>query len=110
MKKILLCVMLCLFFATAVFAAGNTKHVPMSADTTNRVMNRLAGDWYDSTGKLVMTIKNGGINGCPVVGASDFAGGDPGDGLFQIQESTGTRDVKYPGIRIIMVVPIIISW
>lgn len=41
----------------------------------------------------VLTISNGYINGCLIVGGADFVGGYPGAGVFIIQEAQGRKAI-----------------
>lgn len=51
------------------------------------------GDWYSTKGNFVMNVQDNNINGCPILGISDYTLDYPRKGTLQIQEST-TRDMK----------------
>lgn len=78
---------MCLFSALTVEAAQT------SLDTAIRFSKKIAGDWYDASGNKVLSISNGYINGCQIVDGIDFAGGNPGVGVFIIQEAEGRKAI-----------------
>lgn len=78
---------MCLFSALIVDAAQ------MPLDLVIRASQKIAGDWYDASGNKVLTISNGYINGCRIVDGTDFAGGNPGVGVFIIQEAEGRKAI-----------------
>ena len=88
--KLLVCMcfsVMCLFSALTVEAAQT------SLDTVVRISQKIAGDWYDASGNKILSISNGYINGCRIVDGADFAGGNPGVGVFIIQEAEGRKAI-----------------
>ena len=67
----------------------------ISPDSVHRILERLAGTWYDEEGRAVLTIEGNTINGCEVVGGDRLANG-PGSGSldFIIREAAGTRTLR----------------
>jgi hypothetical protein len=66
----------------------------MESQYVTKALNIMDGDWYDHSGKLVLQIHDGCINGCKVLTGYDFAGGNScANGQFRILESTGTRNL-----------------
>ena len=67
----------------------------ISLDSVHRILERLAGTWYDEEGRAVLTIEGNTINGCEVVGGDRLANG-PGSGSldFSIREAAGTRTLR----------------
>lgn len=67
----------------------------ISPDSVHRILERLAGTWYDEEGCAVLTIEGNTINGCEVVGGDRLANG-PGSGSldFIIREAAGTRTLR----------------
>lgn len=64
-------------------------------ETVDRCLEKLAGTWYDGEGNAVLTIADGTINGCAVVGGDRLAGGYREGGLdFFIKEATETRTLR----------------
>ena len=59
-------------------------------DETDRVLERMAGTWYDEAGCAVLTIEGRTINGCEVVAMEDWVGGlASGGAKFRIREAGG---------------------
>lgn len=89
---------LALSFFVAMFlitANSNTVHAEQMSytDVINEIHNRIAGNWYDNNGHLVISVKGNYINDCEVIGGHDFVGGNPGAGYFTIRERQGNRDI-----------------
>ena len=64
----------------------------MDDGSTYRELSKMDGDWYNGNGDLVLSIHDGYINSCQVLGGYDFAGGSSrAYGKFLIAESDGTR-------------------
>lgn len=53
----------------------------------------LDGAWYDSEGQLVLTIRDGYVNGCKILSTFDFVGGNPGACTLRIEEAGGFKDL-----------------
>ena len=57
----------------AVFWALLSSYVmaaPFSLDSSpGKYIQQMAGDWYDSSGQLVLSIQGKTINGCAIIGA-----------------------------------------
>lgn len=51
-------------------------------------LQRLSGSWYDGTGREVLVIENGRINGQTVREVRSLAGGNPGSGIFCLADGT----------------------
>ena len=61
-------------------------------DETDRVLERMAGTWYDEAGCAVLTIERRTINGCEVVGWGQWVGGvESGGAEFRVKEAGGER-------------------
>ncbi|MDQ0202854.1 hypothetical protein [Pectinatus haikarae] len=78
-------------FLTVSNAVVQAVEFPYS--TVSNVLGKISGNWYDDNGNLVISIKGNYINDCQVISGHDFAGGNPGEGHFRIQESQGIRDI-----------------
>ena len=91
-SKFRLLVCMC-FSIVCLFSALTIEAAQMSLDSVIRASQRVAGDWYDSSGNRVLSISKGYINGCQIVDGTDFAGGDPGLGVFIIQEAQGRKAI-----------------
>lgn len=85
--------LLSIFSAICLFSAFTVEAAQTSLDTAIRFSKKIAGDWYDSSGNKVLSISNGYINGCQIVDGTDFAGGNPGVGVFIIQEAEGRKAI-----------------
>ena len=85
----ILCVLVLLVSGQSEAAMG------ISADSVHRILERLAGTWYDEDGNAVLTIEGNTINGCEVVGGDRLAN-RPGSGSldFIIREAAGTRTLR----------------
>ena len=69
-----------------------TYAMRMDDGSTYRELSKMDGDWYNGNGDLVLSIHDGYINSCQVLGGYDFAGGSSrAHGKFLIAESDGTR-------------------
>ena len=61
----------------------------------NKYLPRLQGTWYDTQGKPAFTFAGRTLNGCPIVGVSNAAGGGEDIGFtLRIAEKTGYRDLR----------------
>lgn len=93
-------VFLTAFILSLAFVGGTIQTSPVQAQTmayqyVSNAVNKMAGDWYDSQGNLVLSIADGYINGCQVVAGYDFAGGSSNAvGVFRILEDAGYRNIK----------------
>ena len=75
------------------FSSLTIEAQQMSVDSVVRASQKVSGEWYDARGNKVLTISNGYINGCLIVGGADFVGGYPGAGVFIIQEAQGRKAI-----------------
>lgn len=96
MKK--LKVILAAILVSLTFIGGEFYTAPqvcanrMEDQYTYKALNRMEGDWYNSDGTLVLSIHDGYINNCQVLGGYDFAGGSSrAKGVFLIAEADGNR-------------------
>ncbi len=71
----------------------NRTHNVISMDIIRKYLERLSGNWYDSHGELILSVKGNYINGCEVISGYDFVGGGV-NGYFRIKEASGYRDLK----------------
>ena len=78
---------------SCLFSSLTIEAQQMSVDSVIRTSQKVSGEWYDAHGNKVLTISNGYINGCPIVGGADFVGGYPGAGVFIIQEAQGRKAI-----------------
>lgn len=78
---------------SCLFSSLTIEAQQMSVDSVVRVSQKVSGEWYDARGNKVLTISNGYINGCLIVGGADFVGGYPGAGVFIIQEAQGRKAI-----------------
>lgn len=79
--SLLLAASLCLGAASIAEAANQMNNAAVS-----KVVTMMDGDWYDSDGNLVLQIKDGSINGHPILAGYDFAGGlSHAQGNFALQ-------------------------
>lgn len=78
---------------SCLFSSLTIEAQQMSVDSVVRASQKVSGEWYDARGNKVLTISNGYINGCPIVGGADFVGGYPGAGVFIIQEAQGRKAI-----------------
>ena len=86
--RLLMACALMLLFATQCAAAEQQE-------TIDACLAKLTGTWYDEEGRAVLTIEDGRINRCAVVGADGLAGSSVYGGMgFVIQEATGTRTLR----------------
>lgn len=61
----------------------------------NKYIPALQGTWYDTKGNPVFTFKDRTLNGCPIVGITNVAGGGGDIGFtLRIAEKTGVRDLR----------------
>lgn len=81
------------FSALSLFSVSTVDAYQTSLNTVISISQKAAGDWFDVNGNKVLTISNGYINGCPIVGGTDFVGGYPGAGVFIIQEAQGRKAI-----------------
>lgn len=78
----------------SLFAPQTAVASKMEQKYITKVLNLMAGDWYDTAGNRILWIQDGFINDCRVLAAYDFAGSSSnGAGRFEILESTGTRNL-----------------
>ncbi len=73
---------LCCLLAGSVF--GEAANV----DAQNAWLEHLAGSWYDGEGKQVLVIAGGHINGKAVREVRALANGNPGSGIFCLEDGT----------------------
>ena len=66
-------------------------------------MSSLKGDWYDSHGNKILSITEGYVNGCKVIGGFDFVGGRGQCGIYRIMENAGPRDIKIERMTLKMI-------
>ena len=78
---------------SCLFSSLTIEAQQMSVDSVVRASQKVSGEWYDARGNKVLTIPNGYINGCLIVGGADFVGGYPGAGVFIIQEAQGRKAI-----------------
>ena len=78
---------------SCLFSSLTIEAQQMSVDSVVRASQKVSGEWYDAHGNKVLTISNGYINGCLIVGGADFVGGYPGAGVFIIQEAQGRKAI-----------------
>lgn len=78
---------------SCLFSSLTIEAQQMSVDSVVRASQKVSGEWYDARGNKVLTISNGYINGCLIVGGADFVGGYPGAGVFIIQEAQGRKAI-----------------
>ena len=78
---------------SCLFSSLTIEAQQMSVDSVVRASQKVSGEWYDARGNKVLTILNGYINGCLIVGGADFVGGYPGAGVFIIQEAQGRKAI-----------------
>ena len=83
---------------SCLFSSLTIEAQQMSVDSVIRTSQKVSGEWYDAHGNKVLTISNGYINGCPIVGGADFVGGYPGAGVFIIQEAQGRKAIHLEGL------------
>ena len=88
--KLMICMALCI---SCLFSSLTIEAQQMSVDSVVRASQKVSGEWYDARGNKVLTISNGYINGCLIVGGADFVGGYPGAGVFIIQEAQGRKAI-----------------
>lgn len=78
---------------SCLFSSLTIEAQQMLVDSVVRASQKVSGEWYDARGNKVLTISNGYINGCLIVGGADFVGGYPGAGVFIIQEAQGRKAI-----------------
>lgn len=78
---------------SCLFSSLTIEAQQMSVDSVVRASQKVSGEWYDARGNKVLTISNGYINGCLIVGGADFVGGYPEAGVFIIQEAQGRKAI-----------------
>lgn len=78
---------------SCLFSSLTIEAQQMSVDSVVRASQKVSGEWYDARGNKVLTISNGYIKGCLIVGGADFVGGYPGAGVFIIQEAQGRKAI-----------------
>lgn len=82
----------CLAIGISLYMAPQVYASRMDDRFTYSTLDKMAGDWYNSNGDLVLSISDGYINGCQVLGGYDFAGGtNIARGKFLITEADGNR-------------------
>lgn len=92
--KIFLSILFLVFsFVGASFYTASPVYAKRMDDThTYNALARMEGDWHNSKGTVVLSIHDGYINGCEVLGGYDFAGGySKATGKFLIAEANGSR-------------------
>lgn len=83
---------LCSLVGASFYTAPQVYASRMTDSITYDALNRMEGDWYNSNGELVLSIHDGYINSCQVLGGYDFAGGTShARGNFLIAEADGNR-------------------
>ena len=88
--KLMIGMALCI---SCLFSSLTIEAQQMSVDSVVWASQKVSGEWYDARGNKVLTISNGYINGCLIVGGADFVGGYPGAGVFIIQEAQGRKAI-----------------
>ena len=88
--KLMIGMALCI---SCLFSSLTIEAQQISVDSVVRASQKVSGEWYDARGNKVLTISNGYINGCLIVGGADFVGGYPGAGVFIIQEAQGRKAI-----------------
>lgn len=88
--KLMIGMALCI---SCLFSSLTIEAQQMSVDSVVQASQKVSGEWYDARGNKVLTISNGYINGCLIVGGADFVGGYPGAGVFIIQEAQGRKAI-----------------
>ena len=93
LKVILAAILVSVTFIGGAFYTAPQVYASRMADQyTYKALNRMEGDWYNSNGTLVLSIHDGYINNCQVLGGYDFAGGAScAKGDFLIAEADGNR-------------------
>lgn len=80
------CVM---FLALCCWLAGSNSCGAEEASAPQDVwFEHIAGNWYDGDGKQVLDIEGGCINGQAVQSVRSFSGGNPGSGIFCLEDGT----------------------
>ena len=80
------------FVGPSFYTAPQVYAKRMDDRFTYQALQRMEGDWYNSKGAVVLSIHDGYINGCEVLGGYDFAGGaSKATGKFLIAEANGSR-------------------
>lgn len=86
LKVLIVLITAVIFFP--VIVSAQTRINPEST------LRRISGDWYDNSGNLILSIKNGFINGCRVLYCQGIAGGGGlAGGYFCILEGNGERNI-----------------
>ena len=78
-------------------------HSQFTAEQTVYQMTPLKGDWYDIHGNKFISITDGYINGCKVIGGFDFVGGRGQYGVYRIMENVGPKDIKIQSVTYKMI-------
>ncbi len=74
-----------LFFSSSALASYN----PVQS-----ILDKMQGKWYNANGSVVLDFEGNTVNGCPVVGIYNLAGGSSDFScLLRIVESDGYRDL-----------------
>lgn len=68
---------------------------------TERTLSKIQGQWYDINGNLVLDFEGKTVNGCPVVGVYNLAGGGGHFScIIRVVESSGYRDLAIGCIHV----------
>ena len=94
MKKIfsgmLAAMTLMVVFSASCFAQA------ASVDEISAWLEPMLGDWYSTKGNLAMSVQNGQINGCAILGGENLGMVYPTSGTLQIAEANQNRSMKLP--------------
>ena len=83
----------CIRISKWLYNKNAVKHSQFKEAEILSQMSPIKGDWYDEQGNKVLSITEGYINGCKVIGGFDFAGGRGQYGIYRIMENRGPRDI-----------------
>ena len=65
-----------------------------STEDISAWLEPMLGDWYSTKGNLAMSVQNGQINGCAILGGENLGMVYPTSGTLQIAEANQNRSMK----------------
>jgi len=75
-----------LLMLVCLFAGGTCSAA--AADGQAACLERLSGSWYDAAGKVDLVVTDGAINGKSVREVRSLSDGNPGSGIFCLEDGT----------------------
>lgn len=98
MLKIIRTIVLVVIMAVPLPVFASSPYHEESPEMVQKELSYFTGEYYDKNGNVILTIKDGYINGCKVITGFNFAGkGFSSSNIFRIIENNGYRDIHIDG-------------